>query len=242
VISLAMAKRYWKDGEAVGRQFRLTDLDANAPWIAVAGVVGDVRNDDAGAPPLPTVYFPLSQRPARTMTYVVAAAGSSIPPSAIRAAVAKVDSDLPLYEVKSMRQLLNDDLAGAYFTAGFLAVLGLIALSLAAMGIFGVLSHVASEHVPEFAIRMALGAEPGRIARAFVWKKLRLTSAGIAIGTVAAAGAFRLIRSTLSDISLFDPVALGGTVGLLLLIAAAACYLPVRRATKLDPMTVLRWE
>jgi ABC-type antimicrobial peptide transport system permease subunit len=141
-----------------------------------------------------------------------------------------------------MRQLLNEDLAGAYFTAGFLAVLGLIALALAAIGIFGVLSHVASEHVPEIAIRMALGAEPNQLARSFVWKTLRLSSVGLVIGGAAAMGAFRMIRNTLSDVSLVDPVALGAVIGLLFLVAAAAAYLPVRRATRFDPMTVLRWE
>jgi ABC-type antimicrobial peptide transport system permease subunit len=141
-----------------------------------------------------------------------------------------------------MRQLLNDDLAGAYFTAGFLAVLGIIALSLAALGIFGVLSHVVSEHRPEIAIRMALGAEPNQIVRRFVGKALRLTSAGIAVGAAGAAGAFRLIRSSLSDVSIVDPIVASVVVGMLLLVAAVACYFPVRRATRLDPMTVLRWE
>jgi predicted permease len=243
VISLTMAKRYWSDGEAVGQRFRLAGLGTEAPWITVVGVVGDVRNDDAGAPPLPTLYFPLTQHPARQLTYVLqTSAGASIPAATIRAAVAKVEPGIPIYDVKSMRQLLNDDLAGAYFTAGFLTVLGIIALSLAALGIFGVLSHVASEHRPEIAIRMALGAEPNQIVRTFVGKALRLTSVGIAVGGVGAAGGFRLIRSSLSDVSIVDPVAAGVVVATLLLVAAAACYFPVRRATRLAPMSVLRWE
>src|SRR5262249_19737505 len=160
IVSLTMAKRYWTDREAVGQKFRLTELHVTAPWITVVGVVGDVRNDDAGAPPLPTVYFPLTQHSARVMTYVLqGSAGSLILPAAIRGAVARVEPDVPVYEVKTMRERLSEDLAGAYFTAGFFAVLGIIALSLAALGIFGVLSHIASEQRPEIAIRMALGAE-----------------------------------------------------------------------------------
>jgi putative ABC transport system permease protein len=243
VISQTMAKRYWGNGVAVGQKFRLAGLGTEAPWITVAGVVGDVRNDDAGAPPLPILYFPLTQHPARQLTYVLqTSGGASIAAATIRATVAKVEPGIPIHDVKSMRQLLNDDLAGAYFTAGFLAVLGIIALSLAALGIFGVLSHVASEHRPEIAIRMALGAEPSQIVRRFVGKALRLTSAGIAVGGAGAAGAFRLIRSSLSDVSVVDPIAASVVVGMLLLVAGVACYFPVRRATRLDPMTVLRWE
>jgi putative ABC transport system permease protein len=243
VISLTMAKRYWSDREAVGERFRLTDIGPSAPWITVAGVVGDVRNDDAGAAPLPTIYFPLTQHPVRSLTYVLQTAPAvSISAATLRDAVAKAEANIPLYDVITMRRLLNDDLSGAYFTAGFLAALGLIALSLAAVGIFGVLSHVTSERIPEIAIRMALGAEANQIARTFIWRALRLTSVGIIAGSVGAIGAFRMIRSTLTDVSIVDPAALSVVIGLLLFVAAAACYLPVRRATKLDPMTVLRWE
>jgi putative ABC transport system permease protein len=243
IISKTMAKRYWGDGDAVGQRFRLTETGPGASWISIAGVVGDVRNDDAGAPPLPTIYFPLAQRPTRGLTYVIATASASpISTAAIRATVAKLEPDTPVFDLNTMQQLLNDDLAGAYLTAGFLAVLGLIALSLATIGIFGVLSHVTSERRPEIAIRMTLGAEPNRIVRSLVGRALRSASIGIMIGAVGAAGAFRLIRSTLTDVSIVDPVAFGLTLAVLLVAAGTACYLPARRATRLDPMTILRWE
>jgi putative ABC transport system permease protein len=243
IVSLAMAKKYWSDANPVGQKFKLTEAGAAAPWIMVSGVVGDVRNDDAGSPPVPTIYLPLTQHPVRTLTYVLQTSPDySIPLAAIRDAVAKVEPSIPVYDVKTMRQLINDDLAGAYFTTGFFAVLGIIAVSLAALGIFGVLSHVAAESRPEIAIRIALGAKPSQIVWKFVWSTLRRTLAGIVVGSVGAIAAFRMIRSTLSNISVVDPLAVGTAVGLLLLIAAVACYLPLRRAASFDPMVVLRSE
>jgi hypothetical protein len=243
VIGWTMATKYWHGQDAVGHRFRLSDLGPEAPWITISGVVGDVRNDAADSPPAPMVYFPVTQHPARTLTYVLQTSdGSLVASQVIRSAVARVESGLPVYDIRTMRQLLNEDLSGTYFTAGLLSVLGLIALVLAAIGIFGVLSHVTSEHRPEIAIRMALGAEPGRIILGFMWKALRLASIGIAIGVIATLAAFRGIRGALYGVSAADPIALGLTLCVLFLVATVACYLPVRRATRLDPMTMLRWE
>jgi ABC-type antimicrobial peptide transport system permease subunit len=244
VIGLTAARRYWDNGDPVGKRVRLTDLPG-APWFTIAGVVGDVRNDDAGAPPLPMLYLPLSQHPVRALTYVLQASSSisdSIPATALRAAVERVEPGLPISDVRTMQQLLDDDLAGAYLTAGFLALLGVIALSLAAIGIFGVLSHITSEHRPEIAIRMALGAEPRQVVWTFVGRALRLTAIGVAVGGAGASVAFRLMRSTLSNTSVVDPIALGASVGALLLVSGVACYLPARRATRMDPIVVLRHE
>ena len=243
LVGSSLANRYWNGGDAGGRRIRLTDPGTEAPWIPIVGIVGDVRNDDADALPLPTIYFPLPQRPARTLTYVIQTSeDTGTATAAIRDAVWSVESGLPLYRFRTMRQVLWDDLAGSYLTVALMGVFGVIVLSLAALGIFGVLSNVTTERSGELAIRTALGAKPGTIVRQFVWKGLRLAIGGVTIASIAGVSVARTMRSALYGVGLADPIAFGVATSVLLFIATLACYIPARRASRTDPMIVLRSE
>jgi predicted permease len=242
IISQTMAKKYWQDDDPVGQTFHLAG-DNSSPPTTIVGVVGDVRNDAADQPPAPMLYFPLTQRPKRPLTYVLQSFNLSVPDSSlIRSAVAAADPTLPIFDVHTMSELLNEDLSGTYFTAGFLSVLGIIALALAAIGIFGVLSQITSERRTEIGIRVALGANPGQVVLGFVMKAIRLSGVGIGIGVVLTLCSFRLIRGTLYGVGPADPIALGFTLAALFATAMAACYLPARSAARIDPMATLRNE
>ncbi len=241
VVGLSTAQKYWGREEAIGRRIRMGDLGSRAPWVTIVGIVGDVRNDDADAPPLPTIYFPLGQRPARALTYVVQTTQNPGSASeAIRRAVTIREPGLPIYRLRTMEQLLWDDLEGVYIVVGLFGVFGLIALSLTALGIFGVLSHVTSESRPELAIRTALGANPNEIVYQFVWKGLRLAIVGIVMAVFAGIGLVQIIQNALYGVGPVDPFAFGLAITVLLTVAVLACYFPARRAARTDPMTVLR--
>jgi predicted permease len=240
LVSRAMAERYWPGRDAVGQRVRLSRFGDAAPSIMI---IGDVRNDNASAPPLPMLYLPLMQHPLRAAVYVVrTSSGMDTTATSIRTIIRSLEPSLPVFGFQTMSQVVHDDLAGSYLIVQLFAVFALLALFLATVGIFGVLSHITTERRPEIAIRMAVGALPRQVVRVFVWKGLRIALNGVFIGVIVGLGAARLIRSLLFNVSTTDPISFGLVIGGLLVVAGFACYLPARRATRLDPVSVLRSE
>ena len=241
VVNQAFTER-WLDGdEAVGQRIRTGDGDG--PWREIVGVVGDVKHMDLTRQANPETYVPLHQAAPESMTVVIRASG---PTTGLRAAieteVRALDPDQPTDSVYPMEQLVGTatfvQQASAQFTAGFAAV----ALLLATMGLYGVIAYVAAQRVPELAIRLALGAQSGDVLRLVLGQGVVLALVGIGVGLAAALAITRLLTSLLYGLTPTDPatfvmVAVGlGTVTL------AACLLPARRASRLDPMTALRLE
>ncbi len=183
VISKTMAHRYWPNEDAVGKRIRLGGVGSDNPWITVVGVVGDVRNDDVDAPPLPQVYLPHAQNAERSMVLIVRTVSDPLSMvGAVKSAVWEVDKGQPVYNIRTMKQLLFEDLAGTHIIVELLSTFAGLALVLAVVGIYSVTSYSVSQRTHEIGIRMALGAGQPDVLRMIVNQGLLLALLGIAIG------------------------------------------------------------
>jgi putative ABC transport system permease protein len=241
LVSLATARRLWNGENAVGKRLSLGDSDTPVPWVTIVGVVNDVMSDRRVGPPLPYIYTPYAQHPARDMTLVVRASGRGvIPASTLRCAVQSVDKSLPLDDVKTMEQVLSLD--GPRFMVGLVAVFSFLALALAAVGVYGVASFMANARTHEIGIRMALGAKRGNILWLIARESAASTLAGCGLGLLGAIGLSVVLRSQVAGVSYADPLALSLAGIVLMGTAMLALSIPARRATKVDPMVALRYE
>jgi putative ABC transport system permease protein len=206
-------------------------------------VVGDVRQESLAEPPYPQVYLPFAQMPMRS---VVIAARGPLDPLALlpglKAAVAELDPGLPLSEVATMDQMVTATLARPRVNAVLLGGFALVALALAAVGIYGVITYGVIQRTRELGIRMALGAGSDQLLRLVVRQGMAPVLAGVALGAAGALGAGRVLRSLLFGVGPTDPLIFALVTGFLLAVALMACYLPARRAAMTDPMTALRNE
>jgi predicted permease len=243
LINELMAKRLWRDDNPIGKRIR---FDANgSPWIEIVGVVGNVRNANLNLPPLSQVYVSAAQFPEPGMAVVLRTEGprpADLAP-AIRREVAALDKDQPIYDVKTMDRVLADDLSSASMLVGVLVAVALIAVGLAASGIYGVISYSVAQRTRELGIRMAFGAEP----RALMRMVLAQSSVPVAVGgAVGLAGGVALARATAQPLAGFviaDGPALYIAVTLVLgLVALMASYVPARRALRVDSMAALRHQ
>jgi len=261
IISDSLAKRYWPDQNPLGRRIKWGNKDFGSPWMTVVGVVGDVRMRGLDTPPKPTLYVPhlqlgepiktlagitlrdLMADDARSIDLVVrSASDASGLASAIRGAVWAVDPNQPVTKVRTMEQVLADTMVVQRFTTWLLAGFAGIALALAAAGIFGVISYSVSQRIHEIGIRLALGADRRDVMKLVVGQGMVPALAGLGIGIAGAIGLTRLMTSLVFQVSVTDPITFSAVASLLLLVAMAACYLPARRAAKVDPIEALRCE
>jgi putative ABC transport system permease protein len=189
------------------------------------------------------VYQPLRQRPSQEMTLVVRSASDPAAlTSAIRQAVAALDQDQPVYGVATMHQLVRDSVSTQRVTLILLGLFSGLALLLAAIGVYGVISYAVAQRSQEIGIRMALGASKPDILRMVLGQGGRIAGAGIAVGAVASLGLTRLMSKLLFSVSATDPATFAGVALVLAATALAACYIPARRTVRIDPMTALRHE
>ncbi len=243
LVSETMVRRYWNGAieRAVGARIRLGDEPSADAWRTVVGVVGDVRNDDIDAPPLPMVYVPLAQRPSREMTIVLRTADDPIAHVAdARAAIAAVDAEQPVYEVKSMAQILDEDLRESVVLIAILGLFAAVALGLAALGIYGIVAHSVAQRTHEIGVRIALGAARGDVLRLVVRQGFTPVAAGLAIGLILGLAVTRLMTSILYGVTPTDPTTYASVVTLLATVALVACIGPARQAASLDPVRALR--
>ncbi|MGH9162000.1 MAG: FtsX-like permease family protein, partial [Vicinamibacteraceae bacterium] len=238
-------RRYWPSGSAVGRRVRWAGAESTAQWITVVGVVGDVRNDDLGEPPLPQIYLPTAQVPARTMSLAIR---TKVAPLTLMAAareqIQSVDRSLIVRDIRTMEQLVVEDRGG---DPGFVTILGIfggLALLLAAVGVYGVIASAVGQQTHEIGVRMALGADVRRIHRLVLRQALTPVAVGVVIGLVAALTSTRTIASFLSEanVSPTDPLTIVAVVATLAFAAILASLVPARRAAKVDPVVALRAE
>ena len=242
LVSRALAERFWPAEDPLGRLFKFGAPETAASWIEVVGVVEDVINDDRDQPPLPLVYRPLAQSPLGEL-YVVARTTVSDPldlAAAVRRQVWAEDPDQPVYNLRTLNSLLEEDLSGSYLIIRILSALALAALSLAVMGIYGLMAYLAQRQRREVGIRLALGASRGRIMRQVAGQGMALALIGAALGLAGSMGVAKLASGMLYGISSFDPITFGAASLLLLAVSLLASSIPAWKASRSDPIKVLR--
>ncbi len=243
IINEAMARRFWPGEDAIGKYLG----KGGAEWLEIVGVVGNVRHQDLTREPMVEVFFHYPQNPPPRATLAVRGdpkvfRDPMLLGPAVGRAVAAVDKDQTLVRTGTMLQIVSGRLAPQRLTAGLIATFAGLALVLAAVGIYGVLSFSVAQRTHEIGVRMALGAQRNAVLRMVVGQATLLALAGIAIGLAGAFALTRVITSLLFGVSATDPRVFAGVSAFLLAVAALASYLPARRAAHVDPMEALRYE
>jgi macrolide transport system ATP-binding/permease protein len=242
VINESMARRYWKDGNAMGGRIRM----GNQNVLEVVGIVADSKYSSINERPLPQIYLSLNRFPISTLRLFVKASGDPTPMVAeTRNALRALDASLPVYDARTMNEHMQGAVFAQKMAANLLGAMGVLALLLAAIGLYGVMAYAVSQRTQEMGIRLALGASPGSLLNMIVGQGMRLTVIGLVIGLALAFGAFGSIgavRTLLPGISPLDPVTYIAVPVVLGLIALLASWIPGRRAGKVDPLVALRYE
>jgi len=241
VINDALARRYFPNEDPIGKSLVISMTDPNVP-TEIVGVVGDVKYADFATEARATTYWPPPQLAysAMTVTLRTAADPATYAPIVERE-VRAMDKDQPVSDVRTMDQWVARTLSQARFSATLLTTFGALALTLAAIGIYGVMSYAVSQRTAEIGIRLALGAESRDILGMIVGNAARLAAAGLAIGVVLALALSRTLASLLYQTAGTDPGTFALVVGILAFVALAASYLPARRASKIPPVEALRY-
>jgi putative ABC transport system permease protein len=243
VINEALARHGWEGQDPIGRRMRPGDERSTAPWMTVVGVVHDVRRGDLRTSVRPELYFCTLQRTPRTQMLLVRTAGdpTAILPS-VRGAVREVNPQVALFNAGTLAGEFQDTLTSPRFRAVLLAGFAIIALLLASIGIYGVTAHAVSQRTHEVGIRMALGARGGDVLGMMMGQHLRPALVGLAIGVAAALAVGRWLATFVYGVGTADPLTFVLMALLLVGVAAAACWIPALRATRVDPIVALRAE
>jgi predicted permease len=243
LVDETAARRFWPNEDAVGRRFRPGGRASKAPWMTVVGVVGDIKTEGFDQPEQPHLYLCMFQNVGYAMAVYLRADGDPAGlTQALRREVQAVDPNLPVFGERTMEDIVSSSLAQRRFALQVVGGFGVLALLLAGIGVYGVVAYSVSQRTREIGIRLALGASSGAILRWVFTQGMRLTLAGMAAGLVGAFALTRLLRGLLFGVETTDPVTYAGLALLLGAVALLACYVPARRATKVDPMVALRHE
>lgn len=247
IINETMAKRHFGAIDPIGGRIQTGDPNPSLPWETIVGVVGDVKYAGLDSRPEPTIYVPYNENAwlgwAREM-YLVVRSGGNAPQivPAIRAELASMDNTLPLAQVRTMDELLDESLVQQRFRTWLISGFAALALLLSAMGIYALIAYSVSQRTREIGIRVALGAQRSNVLGMVLSEGLKLLLLGLLLGWIGALTATRVLRSLLYCTSATDAVSFVITSITLIAVALLACYIPARRATKVDPMIALRYE
>jgi len=240
IIDEPLARRYWPAGDAIGRRIQTT---GNRQWLTIVGIVSGVKHTSLMEEKRPHIYFALGQYPAPRASFVVRTDGPPLSATGtFRAAIREIDPEMPLYLVRPMTEIIGQTLSTQRLMNFLLTAFAIIALTLAAVGIYSTMSVYVGSRTKEFGIRLALGAQPGALRRAVMRQGLWLTGVGVVVGIAGALALTRTIKSLLFEVSVTDPVVFTAIPVLLVMVSLLACYTPARRATKVDPLVALRDE
>jgi len=239
LINDTMARRFWPGGDAIGKRIDLCSLDKKPCWYTAVGIVGNVHQFGLDAEPTFDVYLAGGWTP-----YFIIRTASD--PTAVAAAatdvIHKADASLPVTHVMTMDALLSDSVSPRRFSAMLIGVFAALALVLAAVGIYGVMSYTVSQRTQEIGIRMALGAQPGDVQAMILGHSVKLTLIGVVLGLAGSFALMRFLTSLLFGVSAYDAITFIGVSVLLAVVAMAAAYVPARRAVRVDPLVALRYE
>ena len=244
IISETLARKFFPNADPIGKRFKEGGSDRTAnPWMEIVGVVGDVKYEGLDTATAPAFYLPFKQVPIRTMFLVVA---TTLPPSTItesvRTELRTLDPEIPVARVNTIEKLVRESVAQPRFRTLLIGTFSLIAMLLAAIGIYGVVAYSVSQRTHEIGIRMALGAQPSDVLQLIVKQGLKLTLLGVALGLIGAFGLTRLTSNLLFGVGATDPITFAGISILLTLVALFASYFPARRASRVEPMVALHTE
>ncbi|MFN7949055.1 MAG: ABC transporter permease [Blastocatellia bacterium] len=243
IINEAMARTYWPDQNPLGQRLKLGAPRAPGNWAAIVGVVRDIPHRGLDSAPKPDWYLPHAQSPGRTMTLFVRTAVDPVTLSpAIRREVQALDAAQPVTSIRTLSQVIDASVAPRRFQLLLLGVFAAVALLLSATGIYGVMSYLVAQRTREIGIRMALGAERNEVLKLMLRQGLTLALAGVTLGLVGSIAVTRVMQSLLYGISATDPATFVVVALLLIAVALAACWIPARRATRVDPVIALRSE
>jgi putative ABC transport system permease protein len=244
LVNQALAKRFWT-GSPIGRRVNPGFADPKV-WFTIVGVVEDTKNAGMDKPAGPELYFQarqVNQFLGANISFVVRAANDSVPlESSIRGAVRELDPTLPVYNLSSMEEVVSKSMVQPRFLALLLATFSGIALFLAAIGIYGVMAYSVAQRTQEIGVRMALGARPVHVLKLVLGQSLVMLVIGTVVGLAGAFALTRLMRTLLFEITATDPLTYVSVIGILAVVALLACYIPARRAAKVDPLVALRYE
>ncbi|HSE37573.1 MAG TPA: ABC transporter permease [Blastocatellia bacterium] len=244
IINQTLAERYLPGENPLGKRFRVGGAERpGTPWMEIVGMVGDVKYSGLDSKPEPAYYVPLAQNVWRAAYLVVR--GQTNPTSlvsAIREQIWDLDKDIPIANLATMDQLLAESVAVPRFRTLLLGIFAALALALATVGIYGVISYSVTQRTHEIGIRMALGAQGGEVMTLVIRQGMVLALIGVAMGLAGSFALTRLIESLLFEVSTTDLGTFAGVAALLIVVAVLACWIPARRASRVDPMTALRCE
>jgi predicted permease len=246
VINEALARTYWPNGGALGKRLSLNNVrgtQANAPWTTVVGVIADARTESLAESSPPQIYLSLYQRRAKDLAiFLRGRLDPAATPVEVREQVQSVDPELPVFGAQMLNETVSASLSERRFSMEMIGLFALTALLLAGLGIYGVISYMVSERTHEIGIRLALGAQRRNILRMVLRQGLGLAIAGAGVGLVGALIVSQLMAGLLYGVRPTDPLTFAGVALLLLGVAFLACYIPARRAIRVDPLTALRYE
>jgi putative ABC transport system permease protein len=247
LVNDKLARQYWPNEDPIGKRFmwgRFNPASKTPPkWITVVGVVGDTKMYGLANPSRLEVYAPLQQDADDDMDLLVKSQlDASALTSEIRGVVAAADKDQPIFAIATMNKIVSDGISAPRLTLVLLGLFSALALILAAIGIYGVISYSVAQRTHEIGVRMTLGAQRLDILRMVLGQGGKIALVGIVVGIVAAFGLTRLMSGLLFSVSAGDPATFAAVAGLLVLVAIFACYIPARRAIRVDPMIARRYE
>jgi putative ABC transport system permease protein len=242
IINQATQRRYWPDENPLGKRIRQGGAP-DSPWVTIVGVAADVKESGLNADTAAGLYLPYVLAPAPAMTLVLRTKTEPLSLAASASAeIRRVDPEQAVSNISTLEQLLSETVAQPRFNTGLLAIFSLLALLLAAVGIYGVMSYAVAQRTQEIGLRMALGAEPRDVLKLMVGQGMKLVAVGLALGLLSALGLTRWLETLLFDVEATDPLTYAVIAATLAAVALLACYLPARRAMAVDPLVALRRE
>lgn len=253
IINQTLARRFWKDEDPIGKRLRQGAVGGESPWLTIIGVVGDVRHIGLDREPKPEMYFSYAQAAVqnsssiaanrRRITLAIRVGGNPANyTDAVRGEISTIDKNQPVTGIRTLDETVARSVMPQRFNALLLGIFASLAVLLAMIGVYGVMSFAVTGRTREIGIRMALGARGADVVRMIVGQGMLLVLLGVVIGLAASFALTRLIANLLYGTSATDPVVFVAIAALLSLVALVACYIPARRATKIDPMIALRYE
>jgi putative ABC transport system permease protein len=243
IMNQSMARRYFNDENPIGRRIKAGSFDWDGPWTTVVGVVKDLKHSGLDSEAQPQLYFPYQQIVWGRL--VIVARSSAMDAGvlgAMREAVWAVDKDQPVTSLRTMEDYMSESVSQRRFNAILLAAFAILALILAAVGLYGVMNYSVTQRTHEIGIRVALGAERNHVFKLVIGQGMLLAMIGVAVGLAAAFALTRLMEGLLYGVSATDPLTFVVIALLLSAVALLACYIPARRAARVDPMVTLRCE